>query len=348
MSDGANDGIRYPWPEPPAQGEAIEIASGVLWIRLPLPMALDHVNVYALDDGDSWTIVDTGVQSRKSIQIWQELLAGPLAGKPVGRIILTHHHPDHVGMVGWFMAQFEAELLTSRTAWLMSRMLILDVEETTTRQSIDFWQRAGLPPEMLEMRKNDRPFNFADICHEIPVGYTRLKQNDILTAGGRDWQVHMGNGHAPEHVTLWSQDDNLVLAGDQILPSISPNIGVYATEPEADPLGDWLESCVHFARLGDAQHLVLGGHKLPFTGVPLRMHQLIENHKSALRRLETHLEAPKVATECFTPLFKRKIDEGVYGLALVETIAHLNHLYQEGRISRKLRDDGAWLWYREG
>jgi len=346
--DGAGGTLRYPWAEPPAHGEAIEVAPGVLWIRLPLPMALDHVNIYALDDGESWTIVDTGIHSKRSVKLWESVLAGPLKGKPVGRVILTHHHPDHVGMAGWLMKRFGAELVTSRTAWLMARMLILDEEERPTEQALAYWRSAGMDPEVFEARKNDRPYNFSDVCYPLPVGYTRLRQGDVLRAGGRDWDVHMGNGHAPEHVTLWSRDDNLVLAGDQIIASISPNIGVYPTEPEADPLSDWMEACERLAGLARDDHLVLSGHKLPFTGLPFRMRQLIENHNGALHRLLAHLDEPKVAAECFAPLFKRKIDYGTYGLALVESIAHLNHLHHAGKVTRSRRADGAWLWQKKG
>ncbi len=348
MKDSSPKGIRYPWPEAPAQGQAIELSEGVLWMRLPLPMALDHVNIYALDDGDSWTIVDTGIHSKRSVALWEQLLAGPLQGRPVGRVILTHHHPDHIGMAGWLMARFDAELVTSRTAWLMARMLILDVEERPTEQALRYWRSAGMDAETYETRKNARPYNFGDICYPLPVGYTRVRQGDTIRAGGRDWTVHMGNGHAPEHLTLWSQDDSLVLAGDQILPSISPNIGVYPTEPEADPLGEWLEACERLGALAREDHVVLGGHKLPFTGLPLRMQQLRENHHGALERLRAHLDTPRVAADCFLPLFKRKIDEGIYGLALVETVAHLNHLHQTGQISRTRGPDGAWVWQNAG
>src|SRR6056297_3697716 len=342
--DGAGGTLRYPWPEAPEHGAAIQVAPGFLWIRLPLPMALDHVNIYALDDGDSWTIVDTGIHSRRSVALWEKVLAGPLQGRPVSRVILTHHHPDHIGMAGWLMDRFGAELVTTRTAWLMARMLILDVEERPTEQAVAFWRSAGMDPEILEARKNDRPYNFADVCAPIPVGYSRVKQGDVIRAGGRDWDVHIGNGHAPEHLTLWSRDDALVIAGDQVISSISPNIGVYPTEPEADPLQDWLEACERLRGLAREDHLVLSGHKMPFTGLPFRLTQLIENHHGALDRLEAHLATPKVASECFAPLFKRTIDAGLYGLALVEAVAHLNHLHQAGRVTRHRRADGAWLW----
>lgn len=339
-----NVGIRYPF-EAPEKGSVLEVAEGILWIRMPLPMVLDHVNLYALDDGDSWTVIDAGIYSKHTVALLEAVLAGPLAGKPVSRLVLTHHHPDHVGAAGWFKAR-GAEIVTTRTAFLMSRMLILDEQAEATPEAVAFWKSAGMSKEVLAKRLTERPFNFADISHPLPVGYTRLQQGDVFRAGGRDWDVHIGHGHAPEHLTLWSRDDNLVIAGDQILPSISPNIGVHPTEPDGDPLGEWLESCGRFQKLARDDHFVLGGHKLPFTGLPFRMQQLIENHHSGLRRLLDHLTEPHTAVECFPPLFKRKIDGGTYGLALVEAVAHLNHLFQTGQISRTRRDDGAWLWQR--
>ncbi|WP_425043211.1 MBL fold metallo-hydrolase [Primorskyibacter sp. S87] len=339
--------MRYPWAEPPAAGAAIEVAEGVLWMRLPLPMKLDHVNVYALDDGGSWTVIDTGFSSKKTRGIWETLMSGPLAGKPVTRVIATHHHPDHVGNVGWFQSEHGAELVTTRTAWLFARMLTLDVQDSWPSETLDYYRSAGMDPDVLAKRMSERPFNFADMVYPMPLGFTRIKQGDVFRMGGRDWDVHMGNGHAPEHATFWSRDDNLVITGDQILSSISPNIGVYATEPMADPVADWLESCERLAPLARADHLALGGHKLPFTGLPTRMRQLIENHHGALARLLDHLDRPKSTSECFAPLFKRSIGEGEYGLALVEAVAHLNHLYHIGDVTRTRREDGAWLYQRK-
>lgn len=348
MKDRITGGIRYPWDTPPEEGEAIEIADGVLWIRLPLPMKLDHVNVYALDDGDGWTVVDTGFASKRGKAIWTRLMEGPLAGKPVTRVIVTHHHPDHVGLAGWLKSEFGAELVTTRTAWLMARMLQMDEQPLPSAETLAFWQGCGMAPAILEKRRSERPFNFADCVAPLPLGYTRIQQGGTITAGGRVWDIHIGNGHAPEHATFWSRDDTLVLGGDQILPSISSNIGVYATEPEADPVADWLESCERLSTLAREDHLVLGGHKLPFTGLPLRLHQLIENHHGALRRLEAHLATPRTAGDCFAPLFKRHIGDGEYGLALVESMAHCLHLWHEGRATRHMNDAGAWVFQTQG
>lgn len=333
--------IRYPWPEPPAHGEAIEVAEGVLWFRQPLPMALDHVNIYALDDGDSWTVIDTGLHSRKSTAIWEDMLAGPLKGKPVSRVVLTHHHPDHVGNAGWLAAR-GADIWSSRTAWLLSRMLTLDEQVVPTAETLAFYRACGMRDDIYEARKSERPFNFADAVHAIPLGFKRLQQGDVVQMGGREWDVHAGGGHAPEHLTFWSRDDNLVLSGDQILPSISSNVGVYATEPEADPVSDWFESCNRLRGLARDEHLVLGGHKTPFVGLETRLTQLIDNHHGCLDRLREHLSEPKTAGECFMPLFKRQISSGEYGLALVEAMAHCLHLWHAGVAERDVLASGAW------
>lgn len=342
MPDGGA-GIRYPFPTPPAAGEAVAVADGILWMRLPLPMALDHVNVYALDDGDGWTVVDTGFASTKSKAIWQTLLDGPLAGKPVTRVIVTHHHPDHVGLAGWFVAQ-GAHLHMPRTGWLMARMLTLDAQDRPAPETIAFYERAGMAADELARRKTERPFNFADCVAPLPLGYIRLCDGGTIRMGGRIWDIRMGDGHAPEHATFWSRDDAVVLGGDQLLPSISANLGVYPTEPDADPVGDWMASCTGFQSFAQPDQLVLGGHKLPFTGLPLRLRQMIDNHHSALDRLVAYLDQPRAAGDCFLPLFKRQIGPAEYGLALVEAVAHLNHLHQTGRASRHLRDDGAYLF----
>ncbi|MCZ8133767.1 MAG: MBL fold metallo-hydrolase, partial [Rhodobacteraceae bacterium] len=315
-------GIRHPHDTPPAEGAAVEVAPGILWLRLPLPMALDHVNVFALDDSDGWTIVDTGFASTRAKAIWEGLLAGPLAGKPVTRVIVTHYHPDHIGLAGWFQSR-GAGLVTTRTSWLYARMLVLDDHALPLPQAVDFQRRAGVPADRLERYATTRPFNFADVVAQLPPGFTRIREGDILTAGGRRWLVRCGDGHAPEHATLWSLDDGLILGGDQLLPGISANIGVYPTEPEADPLTEWLESCARFQPLAREDHLVLPGHKLPFTGLPLRLRQMIDNHEGALSRLQEHLAVPQVAADCFLPLFKRQIDGAEYGMALVESVAHL-------------------------
>jgi glyoxylase-like metal-dependent hydrolase (beta-lactamase superfamily II) len=337
--------IAHPHPDAPAPGQAVTVAEGVLWLRMPLPMALDHVNVYALRDDDGWTLIDTGLGGARSHGAWEQALAGPLAGHPVARVLVTHHHPDHIGAAGWFQSR-GAELVTTRTAWLFARMLTLDVQARPTPETVAFWRAAGMPPDMLARRMAERPFNFADVVDPLPLGFTRIADGQVLTLAGRRWHVRTGNGHAPEQATLWSLDDGLVIGADQILPGITPNIGVYATEPDADPLAEWIASCHAFQAVARADHLVLPGHKLPFTGLGTRLAQMIANHDEALIRLLNRLrEGPATACDCFDAIFRRRIGAGEYGLALVEAVAHLNHLGRLGQARRTRRDDGAWLWH---
>lgn len=341
--DGVAPALRFPWEDPPAPGEVIEVAEGILWVRLPLPMRLDHVNVYVLDEGDHWTVIDTGMDLASSREAWDALLTGPLAGKPVGRAMLTHHHPDHIGLLGWF-AEKDAEIWATRLGWTLGRMLQLDHNELPPPQQIAFRRRAGMPEEKLAIFATETPFNFSQCTAPIPLGYQVIRESDTIRMGGRDWQIRFGHGHAPDHATFWT--DDLILAGDQIIPGISSNIGVYPSEPEANPLDEWLESCRALrAHAGD--QLVLPGHKMPFHGAPFRLTQLIENHEHALDRILAALEdGPRTAAQLFLPIFKREIGGTQYGLALAESVAHMNYLHQAGRVTRHLKD-GAWIYERE-
>lgn len=335
--------LRFPFAEAPAEGQVTELAPGALWLRLPLPMTLDHVNCYALDDDDGWTLVDCGLATSRAKAIFESLLSGPLAGKPLRRLIVTHHHPDHVGLAGWFVSR-GVELLIPRTAWLYARMLTLDRQDTHPPESLTFARRAGLSGAQLAKRASERPFNFADVVAPLPPGFTRLAEGSELTAGGRRWRVAFGQGHAPDHAVLFSLSDNLVLAGDQVLPGISPLIAVYPSEPEEDPLTAFLTATAALTPLARDDHLVLPGHKLPFTGLPQRLHEMAHHHEQALTRLLAHLRQPRLATDCFPMLFKRPVTEATFGMAVSESVAHLHCLLTRGLVTRHLTPEGAHLW----
>lgn len=335
--------LHFPFATHPAEGQVTEVAPGLLWLRLPLPMTLDHVNCYALDDGDGWTLVDCGLATSRAKAIFEALLSGPLAGKPLRRLIVTHHHPDHIGLAGWFVAQ-GVELLTTRTAWLYARMLTLDRQETHTAEALAFARRAGLSEAQLAKRTTERPFNFGDVVSPLPLGFTRLAEGAELAAGGRRWRVAFGQGHAPDHALLFSQSDNLVLAGDQVLPGISPLIAVYPTEPQEDPLTAFLTATQALSPLAREDHLVLPGHKLPFTGLPRRLHEMTLHHEQALARLLDYLRQPRLAVDCFPLLFKRPVTEATFGMAVSESVAHLNCLFSRGQVTRHLTQEGACAW----
>lgn len=341
MRDAAED-VVFPF-DPPAPGEAVEVDDGVLWLRIPIAFRPDHVNLYALDDGDGWTVVDTGLDTPKAREVWEALLTGPLGGRPVWRVLLTHYHPDHVGLAGWLQAR-GAELWATRTSWVTARMLTMDVQERPRAESLAFWRAAGMPEEMIAERAARRPFNFSDCVSPLPLGFRAITQGDEIVAGRRSWRVEIGHGHAADQATLWGVGHDLVVTGDQVLPGITPNLGVYATEPEADPVGEWLASCRRLGTLARPDHMALPGHRRPFLGLPARLAELEAHGEAGVNRLEGFLRAPRRGTECFDVLYGRPIGTAEYLLALGEAVGHLNHLTRTGRASRRLGPDGAWLW----
>ena len=336
--------IMFPYSQKPQGVDPVEIDDGILWFRLPLPMALDHVNVFAFREENGWTIIDTGFYTKKTVEIWQQILMNHLNPEPLNRIIITHYHPDHIGMAGWLKAVSDAEILTTQISWLFARMLVLDVQEYHTRESILYFQKAGLTTMALEERAKTRPFNFADVVHPIPPGFTRISEGDVISLGKRNWQIKLGNGHAPSHATFWSEDGSLCIGGDQFLADITPNIGVYASEPDANPLRDWLDSCQMFYETTNNETLILPGHKAPFKGVKERLDQLISHHRVCLANLTSFLEHPQTVVDCFEVLFGRRIPEREFGLATAEAYAHLNYLWHANKISRKIDRNGAYFW----
>ena len=335
--------LKFPWEEPPRAGEAIEVAEGIFWVRPPLPMRLDHVNCYALDEGDHWTLVDTGMNTTASREAWEAVLTGPLRSKPIGRIVITHHHPDHIGLLGWFAERFDVEIWSTRLGYMMARMMTLDVQEFPSEAQIAFRRLSGQPEEGVQAYAQEPAWKFAKVVAPIPIGFNAIRAGETFRMGGRDWHIHFGHGHAPDHATFWT--DDVVLAGDQIIPGISSNIGVWALEPEGNPLRDWLESCRRLRGVANnSDALILPGHKLPFHGVDFRLAQLIENHESALTRITNTLaDGPHTAAGMFMPIFKRDITGTQYGLALAESVAHMNYLHQAGRVTRTLENE-AWVY----
>ncbi|WP_424932607.1 MBL fold metallo-hydrolase [Amaricoccus macauensis] len=351
MDDLAGNALReisYAFDAPPGPGEALEVAEGVLWLRIPLPMRPDHINIYALDDGDGWTIVDTGLNTGRVRAAWDKLLAGPLAGRPIRRVIVTHHHPDHVGNAGWFQTDHGAELWATRTTWLFSRMLMLDEQPAPPEELIAFWRRAGMSEEILAERIETRPMNFADVLAPMPLGFRRIAQDDVVVAGGRRWRVEIGHGHAPEHAMLWCLDEPLVIAGDQVLPTITSNLGTYATEPEADPVGEWVATCERLLPMARADQIVMPGHQRPFRGLDVRLQELIDHETENAEKLLAALRTPRSACDCFDVLYGRRIGKSEYGLALVEAVAHMNHLHGRGLVSREMSPEGVWLFCATG
>lgn len=336
--------LDYPFDTKPEPGEAIEIVPGILWVRMRLPFQLNHINLWLLDDDDGWTVVDTGVRDEPTADAWKALFVGPMQGRPVKRVIVTHLHPDHVGMAGWLVRRFDVTLWMSRTDYLMCRNLVADTGQEAPKEGIDFYHAAGFPDEMLENYRT-RFGGFGKGVYRMPNSYRRIVDGEEIEIGGRIWQVVVGRGHAPEHACLWCKELNIFISGDQILPRISSNVSLFPTEPDADPLRDWLESCAHLRDLLPEDVLVLPAHNQPFRGAGRRLRDLIDEHESNLEKLVALCAEPKRAVDCFPALFRSRITSGNFGMATGESLAHLNCLRYRGRITRTKDAEGV-DWYR--
>jgi glyoxylase-like metal-dependent hydrolase (beta-lactamase superfamily II) len=335
-------GLVYPFGlARPDDGALAQVADGVFWLRMPLPFSLDHINLWVLDGGDHWAIVDTGVNSPAVAAHWRALLEGPLAGKPVGRLIVTHYHPDHIGLAGWLSRRCQVPIEISRGEFLLARVLTLDVAEHPPEDVLLFYAAHGWPEEELSRLRTSAWGNFARGVSRLPTGYRRLRAGDALTIGGRVWEVVVGAGHSPEHVCLHCKADGLLISGDQVLPRITSNVSVYPTEPDADPLGDWLAS-IEALRSLPADTLVLPAHNEPFLGLHDRLDQLSADHLGKLERLQAFLETPRSAYGCFETLFGRAIGSAEIQMATGEAIAHLNWLARRGH-AEAVRDDQRLL-----
>ncbi|MBL8201988.1 MAG: MBL fold metallo-hydrolase [Chromatiales bacterium] len=337
--------FEYPCGDPPPAGETKEIAPGVLWVRMPLPFALKWINLWLLDDGDGWMVVDTGVATDESRAHWTTIFASPaLQGRPVTRVLCTHMHPDHVGLAGWITDRFHCALWMSRLEYVVCRMLVADTGREAPEDGVNFYRAAGWDEAALATYRK-RFGQYGRMVQAMPDSFRRVTAGESLRIGGRDWRVLGGHGHSPEHICLWSPELNLFISGDQILPRISSNVSVFPTEPDADPLSDWLESCVRLQREIPPDVLVLPAHNEPFVGAHGRLQELIDGHELCLKRVEQRLQSgPQRVVDLFGALFPGAVTSELLGFATGESLAHLNCLIARRRARRRLTTDGIWLF----
>lgn len=335
--------LHFPFPTPPEPGRVQEVAPGIWWIRMTLPFALDHINLWALDDGAGWVLVDTGVGNDETWATWQALFAGPLASKPVTGLICTHFHPDHMGLAGPLAARWGIRMQATVGEWTFGRMLMLDQGHDYVENQVEHYRRAAYDDDMLAGIR-ERAGTYRSRIRPLPTAITAIRHGSELVIGGRIWRVLQGGGHSPEHACLWCEEANVLISGDQILPKISPIIGVWPQEPDATPLGDFLAALDRLKQL-PADALVLPSHNLPFVGLHSRADQLHAHHDE---RLALTLDACSgqgvTARDVLKVLFKRPLDAQQTSFAIGESLSHLHHLMAQGAISRTDRGDGVWVY----
>ena len=326
--------LQYPYADVPAPGATKEVLPGLHWLRMPLPMALDHINLYLIEDTDGWWIVDTGMFIGPTQALWEEIFATGLGGKPVKAVLCTHMHPDHIGMAGWLCEKWRVALYMSRGEYFSGRAFSSMEKADFGWTSAQHLRRSGFDPEKIEQARQNFG-GFSSVITPMPGAFRRLCDGDSLLINGNRWRVVVGSGHSPEHACLYSDSLNVLLSGDQVIPRITSNVSVSGNEPEANPLKEWLESHEKFLATLPDDALVLPAHNTPFYGLHERLRVLIEHHKEHLLAIEQACtQSDATAFELLPVLFKRKLDPSHIGLALGECVAHLNYLFQRGQLSR--------------
>jgi glyoxylase-like metal-dependent hydrolase (beta-lactamase superfamily II) len=325
--------LEFPWAQPPKAGEAIEVRPGILWARLALPFRLDHVNIYLVEDGAGLALIDTGIDNAASRATWEALLAGPLSGRKLTRIIATHFHPDHIGLAGWLCERFDLPLAMSQTEYLIALNIRLDPQGLRSEPYRGFYRSHGLGDEATEILLG-HGLNYLRMVSTPPRTFLRLIAEDKLTIGGREFEVMTGAGHSPEQVMLYSAADNLILSGDQILAKISPNVSVEAMDPNGDPLGLYLRSLDKMKRALPEDVLVLPGHERPFVGLTSRADELIAHHEArCMAILEACKIEPQTVADLVPVIFGRPIDDPhQLVFAFGEALAHVNAMIRGARL----------------
>jgi glyoxylase-like metal-dependent hydrolase (beta-lactamase superfamily II) len=332
----ADQPITFPYAEPPAPGAVLEIAPGLLWARFWLPFLLNHVNVYLIEDGDGWAAIDTGLGIDDTKMAWETLLAGPLGGKKITRVIGTHHHPDHIGLVGWLDERFGMPLYMPRTEFLFS----LAITNQAFAANRPFLEERGLPQEATD-RVTTQGLGYLRLVTGLPTQVQRLFHGQTLRIGTRDFLVLTGGGHAPEQAMLYCARDRIFFSADQVMTRISPNIGVPAMEPDSDPLGEYLRSLASLPGQIAEDTLVLPGHHLPFIGLGARVAELAAHHAGRCAMIaEACRDAPKTATDLLPTVFKRQLDPHQMSFAFGEVVAHINYMRGRGELTQTRGVDG--------
>lgn len=324
--------LSFPWETPPERGDWQAVAEGVIWLRMPLPFALDHINLYLLRHDDGWVIVDTGLGTERTREVWERVFVEVMQDAPVKAVIATHFHYDHSGSLGWLAKRFKCPVYMTRGEY-HALFVSPSSDGGMSWQMSQFYQRSGMPEEniagLLDVISDD------SYQHDAPASYNRLVNNQVLRIGNYDWEVVVASGHSPEHACLYCRQADLFISGDQVLPRITSSVCVTATEPDANPLKDWLESLQSLRVVADSV-LVLPAHERPFYGLHHRLGQLIGHHHGHLDALLAEMSEAKTTDELMKFMFPRVSSAFDTLLANGEVLAHLNFLLGEGRITRRL------------
>lgn len=328
--------LKYPFergwhPEP---GVPFEVADGVFWLHVPMPISLDHINLWLLRDGDGWVIVDSGLDSPTCKDVWNKVFDEFLDGATVNRIVITHFHPDHIGLAAWLAHRCDCRIWITEGEFRHYHRIINREQASHADELRKFIAEIGYEKEYEEIYKRfftvDPKPEKSRVLEPMCVF---IKEGDVLDIGDYQWRIVMGNGHSPEHACLYCEELETMISGDQALPRISSNISVYLINRHEDPLGNWLDSCAKLRDQIPNTTLVLPSHQEPFYGLDLRMQQLIDDHHAQLNRLRIRMAEPTTADQARRVMFTRELNDGEVLMATGETLSHINYLLHRGELN---------------
>ena len=334
--------LDFPHAGAPGPGEALEVAPRVRWIRMPLPFALDHINLWLFDDDDGVTLVDCGYGDEPTRTLWAQHFATTMGGRPVRQIIATHCHPDHVGNAAWLSARFGMRVAMTHAEYLTAHAIAGQHSGYSVAATTTLFRRHGMTDDHLATMER-RGNQYRRGVPELPETFDRMQDGDVRHGAGATWRIIEGHGHSPEHAALYAAAKGVLISGDMLLPRISTNVSVVAAEPDGDPLARFLDSLCAFEAL-PPETLVLPSHGLPFRGIPQRVAQLRAHHAARLDELAAAVDgaaAPASAADLVPVLYRRELDVQQRYFAMGEAIAHLNHLWRARRLDRRVAADGA-------
>ena len=337
-------GIRYELDMRPGEGETLSLADGMLWLRMPLPFQLNHINLWLLRDEGGWVIVDTGLGTATTREIWQKIFADSMRNEPATHIIVTHLHPDHAGCADWLVNEFGVDLWMTREEYLLCRILIADTGKEAPPEGVRFYRAAGFSDEQIALYRENFGM-FGKVVPGMPQAHRRIRDGEHLRFAGHDWEVIVGRGHSPEHACLLYCERNILISGDQILPTISPNISVWPTEPQSNPLQEFFDSIDRLEQALPEDVLVLPAHGKPFRGAHTRLEALRREHLERLEILFDNGREPRRAVDTFGDLFGRAINDNNRIMATGEALAHLHYLVATGDMSAEADSDDV-TWFR--
>lgn len=325
----------------PETGELYEIADGIHWVRMPLPYQLDHINLWLIEEEDGWTLIDSGINDPGTMEIWRDIFGRILKDKKLNRLICTHGHPDHMGLAGWICREWDAEFISSFGEWAWGRILSLGGTNEPEVYS-KFYRRAGCTDQQVDYISH-HVLSVKELYTLVPQSFHHIREDEMIEIGGNQWRVIIGRGHSFEHVCLYCESLDVLIAGDQILPKITPNILLHGHDAKSDPLREFIDSIEKFRTLPDSVK-VLPSHNRPFTGIHIRLDEYDDHHVERLDDTYRACIGGATGLEVANKIFDRELDRHQLFFALGETLSHLRMLETDGRITRSQNTAGADIY----